>query len=119
MKEKLFCLLAVLSVLALTACDVGIIGGADGLTEVYGVTVPTAEPSQPPEKVTLRHVLHTVVGPVLGDGREVLVGGVILRACGGAGVLGDGGRDSTQGGNHEREIVLPFGSIIPAHPDRL
>ena len=29
------------------------------------------------------------------------------------------GRDSTQGGNHEREIVLPFGSIIPAHPDRL
>ena len=53
MKEKLFCLLAVLSVLALTACDVGIIGGADGLTEVYGVTVPTAEPSQPPEKVTL------------------------------------------------------------------
>ena len=34
MKEKLFCLLAVLSVLALTACDVGIIGGADGPTAI-------------------------------------------------------------------------------------
>ena len=48
MKEKLFCLLAVLSVLALTACDVGIIGGADGPTAIYTAGSPDA-----PEKVTL------------------------------------------------------------------
>ena len=48
MKEKLFCLLAVLSVLALTACDLGVIGGADGPTAIYTAPGPDA-----PEKVTL------------------------------------------------------------------
>ena len=48
MKEKLFCLLAVLSVLALTACGVGVIGGADGPTDIYTAVGPDA-----PEKVTL------------------------------------------------------------------
>ena len=48
MKEKLFCLLAVLSVLTLTGCDLGVIGGADGPTAIYTAGSPAA-----PEKVTL------------------------------------------------------------------
>ena len=40
MKEKLFCLLAVLSVLALTACGVGVIGGADGPTAIITASSP-------------------------------------------------------------------------------
>lgn len=48
MKEKLFCLLAALSLLTLTGCDLGVIGGADGPTAIYTVGSPDA-----PEKVTL------------------------------------------------------------------
>ena len=48
MKEKLFCLLAALSLLTLTGCDLGVIGGADGPTAVYTAGSPDA-----PEKVTL------------------------------------------------------------------
>ena len=48
MKEKLFCLLAALSLLTLTGCDLGVIGGADGPTAIYTAGSPDA-----PEKVTL------------------------------------------------------------------
>lgn len=48
MKKKLFCLLAALSVLTLTACGVGVIGGADGPTAIYTAVGPDA-----PEKATL------------------------------------------------------------------
>lgn len=48
MKEKLFCLLAALSLLTLTGCDLGVIGGADGSTAIYTAGSPDA-----PEKVTL------------------------------------------------------------------
>ena len=48
MKEKLFCLMAALSLLTLTGCDLGVIGGADGPTAIYTAGSPDA-----PEKVTL------------------------------------------------------------------
>ena len=48
MKEKLFCLLAALSLLTLTGCDLGVIGGADGPTAIYTAGSPDA-----PEMVTL------------------------------------------------------------------
>ena len=48
MKEKLFCLLAALSLLTLTGCDLGVIGSADGPTAIYTAGSPDA-----PEKVTL------------------------------------------------------------------
>lgn len=48
MKEKLFCLLAALSLLTLTGCDLGVIGGVDGPTAIYTAGSPDA-----PEKVTL------------------------------------------------------------------
>ena len=48
MKENLFCILAALSLLTLTGCDLGVIGGADGPTAIYTAGSPDA-----PEKVTL------------------------------------------------------------------
>ncbi len=54
MKEKLFCLLAALSLLTLTGCDLGVIGGADGPTAIYTAGSPDApetpatQPEEPP-----------------------------------------------------------------------
>ena len=48
MKEKQFGPLAAVSLLTLTGCDLGVIGGADGPTAIYTAGSPDA-----PEKVTL------------------------------------------------------------------